>query len=283
MKIVSRLNLSCSGRAIAMTALAALLTACASPMGGSGSTGVPAVTDALRKEIAPTGKLRVSVLIAPAPGTMLSMRKADGSIEGVTTTLGTALAREIGLPVELVPVTTNGGLFDSIATRRADVTFTQADPSRRQDMEYGPRYAKTEFTFLVSGKSGIQSLEDVNKPNTRILLTNNSPFAKPLQARFPNAQFINYGQADEGGKLLSDGKAEALFFGRNALDGLARKFPDTRVLSASVIELDNVIAVPKDRPLAKAYAADFMERAKKSGLVRKALDDAGLKNVPVTQ
>lgn len=262
--------------------LAMLLAGCAST-GAPMKAAAPAVSDALRKEMAPSGKLRVSVLIAPAPGTMLSQRTPQGAIQGVTATLGTALAQEIGVPVELVPVATNGALFDSIASKQADVTFTQAEPSRRQEMEYGPRYAKTEMTFLVSGKSGIQTLEDINKANTRILLTNNSPFTKLLQARYPNAQFVSYAQADEGGKLLAEGKAEALFFGRNALDGLARKFPDTKVLSASVIELDNVIAVPKDRPLARAYAADFMERAKTSGLVRKALDDAGLKNIPVAQ
>jgi polar amino acid transport system substrate-binding protein len=36
------------------------------------------------------------------------------------------------------------------------------------------------------------------------------------------------------------------------------------------------IAVPKSRPLALAYASRFLEEAKRSGLVRRAFDKAGL-------
>ena len=268
---------------VASVASLALILGCASSNISSVQDGPIRASDATRKELAPTGKLRVSVLISPSPGTLLSTRRADGTIEGVTTTLGTALATEIGVPVELVPVTGLGGLFDSLTSRQADVTFTNADASRRKDVEYGPRYAKTDFTFLVSGKSGINSFEEINRPNMRLLVSNNSPFTSALRARFPNAQFVQYGQLDEGARLFAEGKADALFFGRVAIDTLATRIPDSKVLGPSFVEQDNVIAVQSDRPLAKAYVVGFIERAKNSGLVRKALDDAGLRNTPVAR
>jgi len=41
------------------------------------------------------------------------------------------------------------------------------------------------------------------------------------------------------------------------------------------------IAVPKNRPQALAYVTEFMEDATASGLVRRALNDAGFKDMPV--
>lgn len=261
--------------------LLASLVGCASPGGGSNIPSASPTIDAARRELAPTGTLRVSVLLSPSAGTILSTRKPDGTIEGVTATLGTSLARELGVPVALLPVPSIVGLVDSMAARQADVTFTIADPARRQDLDYGPRYAKVEFTFLVSGKSGIDVFDDINRPSVRVLVSSNSPFNESLLARFPHAKFVTYGQLAEGAKLFAEDKGDALFFGRNAIDTLAARIPGSKVLGPAFAEQDNVIAVQKGRPLARAYAAGFMERAKASGLIRKALDDAGLPNVPV--
>jgi polar amino acid transport system substrate-binding protein len=41
------------------------------------------------------------------------------------------------------------------------------------------------------------------------------------------------------------------------------------------------VAVPKGKPEALAYATQFIEEAKASGLVRKALDELGLKTSQV--
>jgi polar amino acid transport system substrate-binding protein len=39
--------------------------------------------------------------------------------------------------------------------------------------------------------------------------------------------------------------------------------------------------VPKDRPGALAVASSFVERAKASGIVRRALDAAGFRDAPI--
>jgi hypothetical protein len=41
------------------------------------------------------------------------------------------------------------------------------------------------------------------------------------------------------------------------------------------------VAVPKNRPAALAYVTEFIEAAKASGVVRRALDDAGFEDIPV--
>ena len=58
--------------------------------------------------------------------------------------------------------------------------------------------------------------------------------------------------------------------------------PGSRILDGSFLQTGIAIAVPKNRPNALAYATVFMEDAKASGMVRRAFDDAGLKDLVVT-
>jgi polar amino acid transport system substrate-binding protein len=81
--------------------------------------------------------------------------------------------------------------------------------------------------------------------------------------------------------LLKDGKADAIVQSRESLTGLSARLPGSRVLPGSFLNSFVAIAVPKGRPAALAYASAFVEDAKASGSVRRALDNAGLKTSTV--
>jgi polar amino acid transport system substrate-binding protein len=61
----------------------------------------PAAADALKDEIAPTGKLRVAIAISPAGGAFWSTKTATG-YAGVPVDLGKAMAAQLGVPVDYV-------------------------------------------------------------------------------------------------------------------------------------------------------------------------------------
>jgi polar amino acid transport system substrate-binding protein len=58
---------------------------------------------AVRRELAPTGKLRVAIAVSPSPSALYVVKDASGQYRGVTVDLGTALAKKLGVPLELVP------------------------------------------------------------------------------------------------------------------------------------------------------------------------------------
>ena len=57
--------------------------------------------------------------------------------------------------------------------------------------------------------------------------------------------------------------------------------PGSLIVDGGFQQTGIAVAIPKNRPAALAYVTGFMEEAKASGLVRRALDDAGLKNEKV--
>lgn len=66
-----------------------------------------------------------------------------------------------------------------------------------------------------------------------------------------------------------------------ALLDIAKKVPGTRVLDDVIQSTGVVVVVPKDRPVARAWAARFLEEAKADGTVGRALDKAGFANAAV--
>jgi polar amino acid transport system substrate-binding protein len=90
-----------------------------------------------------------------------------------------------------------------------------------------------------------------------------------------------YRTADELFELIRSGNADAIALGRESLAGMQAKLPGSRILDGHFQATGTAVAVPKGRPAALAYVTAFMEKAKKDGTVRSALDAAGLKNSPV--
>jgi polar amino acid transport system substrate-binding protein len=69
--------------------------------------------------------------------------------------------------------------------------------------------------------------------------------------------------------------------GRDALPDVVKEFPGSRIVEGGFQQTGIAIAVPKGRPQALAYVTEFMQRAKTSGLVRGAMDRAGLQTLEV--
>src|SRR5205807_1090305 len=87
----------------------------------------PAAADALKDEIAPTGKLRVAIAISPAGGAFWSTKTETG-YTGVPVDLGKAMAEQLGVPVEYVAHNNSGQIVDAASKGTWDITFLPKDP-----------------------------------------------------------------------------------------------------------------------------------------------------------
>src|SRR5260370_196486 len=88
------------------------------------ATWPPSRADDLMKELVPTGKLRVGVAYAPSRTPIFVAKDAAGDVHGVPRDLGIALAKALGVPVEIVVMTTTGELTDACSAGAIDVGIT---------------------------------------------------------------------------------------------------------------------------------------------------------------
>jgi ABC-type amino acid transport substrate-binding protein len=86
---------------------------------------------AAKKELAPAGKLRVGIAVAPTPGAGNVAPNAGGGYRGVAVDLGEELAGKLGVPAEFVPYPNSGALTDAAESGAWDVAFLPVDAQRK--------------------------------------------------------------------------------------------------------------------------------------------------------
>jgi polar amino acid transport system substrate-binding protein len=230
---------------------------------------------AVLAQLAPTGKLRIAVAIAPAPSAQFAVRDGD-AIKGVAVTLGRALAEKLGVPADVLPHNGSGEIQNSAADNKWDVAFLPVDAERKKFVDFGNAYHLLQSTFLVAPGSTIASVAAANAKGVAIGgVANTATFRAAIKAT-PQATHVEFAKVDLAAQAMLDGHIQAIALSRESLAGLMKKIPGSRVLDDAFLNSSTAVCVPKGRPAALAYVSDFMEEAKASGLVRKALDAMGL-------
>lgn len=263
-----------STRSVAALILASLTAACAAAPSDS--------TSAVLRELAPTGKLRVAIGVAPTPSAFYAIKDPPtGSFRGVTIDLATALAQELDVPVEFIAYRGSGEIQALANNGVWDVTFMPVDDERKQVMDFGSPYHVMQSTYLVKESSPIASVADANAAGVRIVGVAESATFRASNRASSQATHVARAGVEEAVAVFRAGEADAMTMSRDTLGAIAATLPGTRILDGAFLNSTTAVAVPKGKPAALAYVAAFVEDAKASGLVRRSLDSAGLKNAVV--
>jgi polar amino acid transport system substrate-binding protein len=250
-------------------------------LGSSVMLAGPAGADALKDEMAPTGKLRVAIAISAAGGTFWSTKNEAGGYAGVPVNLGKAMAAQLGLPVEYVAYQNSGQITDAASKRAWDVSFLPKDPEREAEMAFGPTYDVSDATYIVKAGSTVTNFQTLDQPGVKVAAVANTTTMRGAVAHLKNAKVTGYQTYDEIFGLLKNGDVDAFALAREQLDDMAKKIPGTRVLDEAFKKTTRAVAVPSNHPLALAFASKFITEATSNGTLRKAYDDNGLKDTPI--
>jgi polar amino acid transport system substrate-binding protein len=244
-------------------------------------TTTPAGADALKDEIAPTGKLRVAIAISPAGGAFWCTKTDAGGYAGVPVDLGKAMAEQLGVPVEYVAHNNSGQIVDAVSKGTWDVTLLPKDPEREGRMSFGPIYEVSDATYIVKAGSTATNFQTLDQPGVKVAAVNNTTTMRGAIAHLKNAKVTGYQTYDEIFGLLKGGEIDAFALSRDQLNDMAKQIPGTRVLDETFKQTVAAIAVPPNHPLSLAFAEKFLTEAIANGTLRKAYDNNGLKDRPV--
>ena len=261
-----------AGSASAVLLAVALLSTCA--------MAAPVAPPAARSELAPTGKLRVGLLVM----NRAYVTKIDptGEWQGIAVDIGRELARQLGVPFEPIGYKFVPELLAGAKAGEWDVAFIGVDPSRVTEMDFTAPYLEADNTYLVLTNSPIRKVDDADRPGNRIAVTQGATQDLVLSRMLKHAEVVRVPTVPTVGvELLRSGNVHALAANYQALVQLAAKTPGTRVAEGSVYGTPQALAVAKGRPAGAAYAREFIEYAKASGLVRQAVQHANLPGVTV--
>jgi polar amino acid transport system substrate-binding protein len=233
------------------------------------------------QELIPSGKLRAAIVFAPAASAFFAVKDADGRPHGVTVDLANELAQQLGVAAEFLVVPNSGLATDATASGAVDVAFMPVDEERKQRVDFGPNYFLIESTYMVTGPSGIKTLAEVDRRGVRVVGIANTTTIRAAGRSLKNTTITPVPSVEEAVAMLRTGKADAFALSRDSLPPFVAQLPGSRIVDGGFQQTGIAIAVPKNRPEALAYVSAFLEHAKASGSVRRALDKAGFPNDPV--
>jgi polar amino acid transport system substrate-binding protein len=237
-----------------------------------------AANESAMKELMPTEKLRVALVFAPSMSIFFVVKEADGRPRGVTADLADALGRKLGVPVERVLFPNSGLATDALEAGQVDVAFMPVDEERRKRIAFGPNYVLGESTYMATAASGAKTVEDVDRAGMRVIGIANTTTIRAAGRTLKNTTITPVASVQEAVALLRDGKADAFALSRDSLPTYVKQIPGSRMVEGAFQQIGIAIAVAKGKPGALAAVTEFMEDAKKTGVVRRALDNAGFED-----
>jgi len=245
-----------------------------------GCASVQNVPPSLRAELAPTGKLRVGLILSNQ--VLVTKDPQTGELRGVTITLGKALANRLGVPFEPVGYPNPAALVQSFGRNEWDIAFLAFDPARAGDVEFSPPYMVVDNTYLVPSGSKVERVEAADQRGVKIAVPERSAPDLFLSRNLKAAEIVRVpGGADAAIEVLRSGRADAYAENAHMLSLYSARLPGSRVLQGRYTVIQHAIATPKDRPAAAAFVKEFVEQSKRGGTVRNAIAQAGLRRTDV--
>ncbi len=228
-----------------------------------------------RSQLAPGGTLRVAVLTS---NPIIGGKDAAGELKGTTVELGRALGAAAGVPVRAIEYTAIPKLMEDAATGAWDVAVVAIDPARRALVEFAPPHLAADgfLTILVPGGSPARTMADFDKPGMRVAAVKNAAPLMILERTLKEAKVVAADNENQAFGLMRDGQADGYAQNRFMLRARAQTLPGSRLLDDAFSGLSLAFALPKGRPAASRYVAKWVEEAKASGAVQRAIDAAGL-------
>lgn len=251
--------------------LSALVAVTAASAGAQQQAPDPRVAD-----LVSAGKLRVGLFLP-----QYIKDASTGELKGVWAESARALAARIGVPLVLVEHPTPPQAISCLKSGACDMLFLPFDARSASVGDFSTPIFLFDYTLLVPPGSSIRSMSDVDRPGVRIAAVRNHASTNELGALLKQAKFVYAETPDGTFELLRSGQADAMASARPTLINFSAKLPGARVLEDRYGANVNRIVVPKGKSAWLAYVSEFVEGAKASGLVQKAIDRQGPRGITV--
>ncbi len=246
----------------------------------AGCVSTPTVPPAARAELAPTGKLRVGLILSNQ--VLVTKDTASGDLRGVTVSVGKALANRLGVPFEPVGYPNPAALVMSFGANEWDIAFLAFDPARAQQVDFSPAYMEVDNTYLVMAKSRITAVELADQSTSTIAVPQGSAPDLILSRTLKAAKLIRVPGGETAAiEALKSGKADAYAENAHMLSLYAEKLPGSQVLDDRYAIIQHAIATPKGKTAASQYVGSFIEKARADGTILQAINAAGLRRTRV--
>jgi len=237
------------------------------------------MSDKARAELAPTGVLRAGINLSNF--LLVTGRTEKSEPVGVAPDMAKAIAASLGVPVQYVTFKSPGELADQAGKNVWDIGLIGAEPQRAEKISFTAAYVEIEATYMVPAGSPITSIADVDKKGVRIAVSARSAYDLWLENNIRNATLVRVSGLDAAYQTFMNDKLDVLAGLRPGLLKDVEKAPGLKILDGKFTAVQQAVGTAKPNTAGAAFLAEFVETAKKSGLVASLIERHKVKGLSV--
>ena len=239
----------------------------------SGCTSIDtAPTTEEKLALAPTGKLRAAMVITNP--VHVTKDPSSGELKGVAIDLGKEMARRLGVPFEVVGYSSATAIIGSANSGQWDIVFIGVPVG-----EQSAPYVQIEMGYLVPKDSPISKISEIDGRGIRIAVQEKGGADTLLTPTIKEATLVRRPTIADAVEAVRSGNADAMAGIKTYLIPTSERLPGSRVLEGRFGVEQNSICVPKGHHVAAAYVRRFVDAAKSEGLVKAAIERAGIRGL----
>ncbi|PYM22531.1 MAG: hypothetical protein DMD78_14495 [Candidatus Rokuibacteriota bacterium] len=267
------------GRHRVMTRVSRALTAALGLLLATGctpqTTGPP---PSLGREIAPHGRLRVAMI---GSNPVLVVKKPDGSLGGVAIDVGTFVAGKLRVAMEPVIYAGPSQYRESFGKHQWDVAIGPRDIGG-DAVDFSPDVILVDNLYVAAPGRTLADAGQVDRAGVKIAVIDGGAPHRFLARSLKAAVLVPLPSREAVIEAVREGRADV--FGSNAenVQAVADAVPGATILPGAFVSVRMAVAVPKGRsPEARARLTEILDEAKRTDVVRRAIEGARLKGVRV--
>jgi polar amino acid transport system substrate-binding protein len=250
--------------------LAILLIATSIPQGVFGQA-------AMKSEIASAGKLRVAMNAQTA---VLLQRTPDGKITGgVGFELAKFIAKKLGAVLELAAYPDSNTYTQSFGKGEWDIGFAVRTPLVAEKADFIVDILINDYFFVAAPGREFADAARVDRAGVKIGVGLNSSSDQFLSKTLKSAELVRL----TGGRsieALKSGQVDVWAASASNVEQVADRLPGAKIVPGTFTSDRTMVILPKGRSsAAQAKVVEIINEAKKTGVVRMALEQTGVKGV----
>jgi polar amino acid transport system substrate-binding protein len=237
-------------------------------------------TAQVAQSLAPSGKIKASINLGNP--ILANKDPQSGLPTGVSVDLAKALAKKLGLELELVVFDSAGESVQAVKEERADFGFFAVDPVRGEGIAFTDPYVLIEGSYLVRNDSPLHANEEVDKEGIRVTVGKGSAYDLFLTRELKHATLVRSPTSPTVVDYFMDNQIEVAAGVKQQLEFDQKRFNNLRLLPGRFMVIQQAMGIPKSRSAqAHQYLIEFVKEMKSSGMVVQSLKNHQIEGASV--
>ena len=240
-------------------------------MGETQPSADPRVADLMK-----AGRVRVALYVP-----QYHKDPVTGALSGWPVDLVAALGQRIGVQGVPVEHPNPADALLSIVLRSCDAGIIGIEAERATKLDYTAPLVEADYTLLAPAGSPHQTLADADRPGVRIAAVRHHASTIALAKIIKHATLVYADTPAATYAIFQSGGADLFASLHEVLRHYAERLPGSRLFAGRYGFNPIGMAVAKGHVARLAYLRAFVEDAKASGLVQRAIDRASWRGIRV--